>query len=191
MRKLILSIIVLSFTLYLAAQESAEKHNYVGVSKCKTCHKTAKQGEQLGKWEASGHAKAYKTLLSDEAVAIAKEKGLETAPSEAPECLKCHVTGHDADAGMKAESFSMEDGVQCEGCHGAGSDYRKKSIMKSREKSIENGMAAILVEDGSAEKQCITCHNEESPTYKEFNFAEMWAKIVHPVPAADEAEGTE
>jgi hypothetical protein len=64
MRKLILSIIVLSFTLYLAAQESAEKHNYVGVSKCKTCHKTAKQGEQLGKWEASEHAKAYKTLLN-------------------------------------------------------------------------------------------------------------------------------
>jgi hypothetical protein len=63
--------------------------------------------------------------------------------------------------------------------------------MESREKSIENGMAAIALDDGSAEKLCKTCHNEESPTFKEFNFAEMWAKIAHPVPAAEEAEGSE
>jgi hypothetical protein len=187
MRKFILGIMVLSFTVYLLAQESADKHQYVGVSKCKTCHKSAKQGEQLGKWEASKHASAYKTLLTEEAAKIAKDKGLDKAPNEAPECLKCHVTGHDADASMKAESFAMEDGVQCESCHGAGSDYRKKSIMKSREESIKNGMAAILVEDGSAEKLCITCHNKESPTYEGFEFKEMWTKIAHPVPeTADE-----
>jgi hypothetical protein len=29
------------------------------------------------------------------------------------------------------------------------------------------------------EKECKTCHNTESPTYKEFKFAEAWKVIDH------------
>jgi hypothetical protein len=29
---------------------------------------------------------------------------------------------------------------------------------------------------------CKGCHNPESPTFKEMNFAESWDKIKHPVP---------
>jgi hypothetical protein len=72
--------------------------------------------------------------------------------------------------------------VQCETCHGAGSKYKKKTIMKSREQSLANGMKAIFAKDGSAEKQCLECHNDKSPTHKEFMFAEMWKKIAHPRP---------
>ncbi len=54
--------------------------------------------------------------------------------------------------------------------------------MKDRKLSIENGLNPILVEDGSAEKLCLTCHNEESPTFKEFKFKERWEKIAHPIP---------
>jgi len=189
MSKFLLSFILLIFAGYMMAQEA--QHQYVGVDKCKTCHKTEKQGNQLGIWESSKHAGAYKTLLSEEAVKIAKEKGLDKAPSEAPECLKCHVSGYNVDASMKAETFSMEAGVQCETCHGAGADYRKKSIMQSREESIKNGMNPIAVDDGSAEKFCKTCHNSESPTFKEFDFAKSWDKIKHPVPegGGDEAGG--
>ena len=192
MRKLSLILLTLFFAVYLMAQDSAGKHQYVGVAKCKTCHKTEKQGAQLAKWEASEHAKAYKTLMSEEAVKIAKEKGIAKAPHEASECLKCHVAGYSVDTSLKADSFVKEDGVQCESCHGAGADYRKKTIMKSREQSIKNGMAAIAVDDGSAEKMCKTCHNQESPTFKSFNFKEMWEKIAHPVPeggGGDESEG--
>ena len=156
---------------------------YIGVNGCKKCHKTEKQGNQFGIWSESAHAKAFETLKSPEAVKIAKEKGIAKAPHEAAECLKCHVTGNDKPAEMMSARFSVEDGVQCETCHGAGSMYKKKTIMKDREQSIANGMTAISVKDGSAEKQCRTCHNEESPTFKEFNFEEMWKKIAHPVPA--------
>ena len=31
------------------------------------------------------------------------------------------------------------------------------------------------------EKICVQCHNEESPTYKVFNFSEKSAKITHPI----------
>jgi hypothetical protein len=35
------------------------------------------------------------------------------------------------------------------------------------------------------EKLCIGCHNEESPTYKEFNYAEAVKQIAHPRPAKE------
>lgn len=177
MKKLIIMLILL-FPVVILAQ------NYIGVDKCKTCHKKPDQGEQFSIWEKSQHAKAFETLKGEEAAKIAKEKGLTVAAYEAPECLKCHVTGHDAAADKKEDKFKVEDGVQCESCHGPGSEYKSKKVMQDRKAAIEKGMAAILVKDGTAEKQCITCHNSESPTYKEFKFAEMWEKIKHPVPAA-------
>lgn len=174
--KRLLYVLVLLFPLTVMAQ------NYVGVDKCKICHKKPDQGEQLKIWENSQHSKAFETLKSEESAKIAKEKGLKVAAHEAPECLKCHVTGHDVAAEKKESKFKMEDGVQCETCHGPGSEYKSKKVMEDRKASIEKGMAAILVKDGTAEKQCKTCHNEESPTFKEFKFAEMWEKIKHPVP---------
>ena len=125
MKKLLILFVVF-FPMMLLAQ------NYVGVDKCKTCHKKPDQGEQFTIWEKSAHAKAFKTLQGEEAAKIAKEKGLKTAAYEAPECLKCHVTGYDAPADKKESKFSAEDGVQCESCHGPGSEYKSKKIMQDR-----------------------------------------------------------
>ena len=175
MKKLLILFVVF-FPMMLLAQ------NYVGVDKCKTCHKKPDQGEQFTIWEKSAHAKAFKTLQGEEAAKIAKEKGLKTAAYEAPECLKCHVTGYDAPADKKESKFSAEDGVQCESCHGPGSEYKSKKIMQDRKAAIGKGLAAILVSDGTAEKHCKTCHNSESPTFKDFDFKAKWDKIKHPVP---------
>lgn len=157
-------------------------HQFIGAQKCKTCHKKPEQGEQFSKWQASKHANAFEALKSEAAAKIAKERGLNVAAVEAPECLKCHVAGYDADASMFGPKFAREDGVQCESCHGAGADYKKKKIMQDRALSIENGLNPILVEDGTAEKMCRTCHNEESPTFKEFDFQARWKEIAHPIP---------
>ncbi len=35
------------------------------------------------------------------------------------------------------------------------------------------------------EKVCKQCHNEESPTFKEFNFKEYVAKIAHDDPTTN------
>ena len=147
------------------------------------CHKSAKRGNQYGKWLETKHAKAYEALKSEAAVKAAKGRGIDKPPSEAPACLKCHTTGYGADPSQFAASFKLEDGVQCEACHGPGKDYKKKSIMKDREQAIANGLNPIKVEDGTAEKWCVRCHNEESPNFKGFNFKEYFAKIKHPRPA--------
>ena len=43
------------------------------------------------------------------------------------------------------------------------------------------GETVGLIEPNEA--VCKTCHNPESPTYKEFNFAEKWKMIDHSMPA--------
>ena len=164
-------------SITLVAQD---KNQYVGVKTCSMCHKKPEQGEQLKIWEGSAHANAYKTLQSDEANKIAADKGLGKAV-EAKECLVCHVTAFDADAALIGKRFKVEDGVQCETCHGAGSEYKSKKVMEDHAKSVAAGMTEYKNEK-DIEKQCKTCHNDKSPTYKEFNFEEMWAKIKHPVP---------
>lgn len=157
--------------------QAQKQYSYVGVQDCGMCHKTEKQGQQLSIWQKSKHAKAYETLKSEESNKIAKEKGFTTAAVETPECLKCHASGWDVDKAMLGAKFKIEDGVQCETCHGPGSDYKAMSIMKDRQKSIENG----LIHHENLEDFCIGCHNVESPTYVEINVAEAWELIKHPV----------
>ena len=160
----------------------AADHKFVGVATCKMCHKGQSKGNQFEIWEASKHAKAIDGLKTEQALKIAKEKGLTVPPSEAPECVKCHTAGFGVDASMFEAKFDKLQGVQCEACHGAGADYKTLTIMKDRAKSIENGMNPILVSDGTAQKQCLKCHNSESPVFKGFNFQEYWDKIKHPRP---------
>ena len=173
------------------AEEGAEeaKPAYVGAEGCKMCHKSEKQGEQMGKWMESKHAQAYATLASDQAKEIGAKQGMAD-PQKDGKCLKCHVTAYGADASLIAQpkagkkGFQMEDGVQCEACHGPGSLYKKRSVMKDREAALAAG---LLIPD---EKTCTGCHNDESPTFTEFKFEEMFKKIAHPIPKAAAEEGS-
>jgi len=174
-----LARIILTFAFLVAPVFfSIAQPSYVGVKTCAMCHKSEKQGKQLSIWENSKHSKAYETLLTEEADKIAKEKGYETKAVETEACLKCHATGYNIDASLLGKKFKVEDGVQCETCHGPGSDYKSIKIMKDKEKAIAKGLK--LYEN--PEKLCITCHNDESPIKVEFNFAERWEKIKHTVP---------
>lgn len=163
--------------LILPMQGYSQQFGYEGVQVCGTCHKTEKQGQQLKIWQESKHANAYKTLLTEEANKLSGDvKAVEN-----PKCLKCHATGYDVDKKLIGAKFKVEDGVQCETCHGPGSAYKSLKVMKSREESVKNGLI-IWKDKEEIEKYCKTCHNPESPTYKEFKFDEMWSKIEHKVP---------
>jgi hypothetical protein len=159
------------------AKEKAAAHKFVGSDPaCKMCHSSEAKGNQYGVWLKSMHAKAFETLAGEKALAIAKEKKLAKAPQEEAACLKCHVTGAGVAADMCMPTFKKEQGVGCESCHGAGSDYKNMAIMKDKAKAIEAG---LVMPD---EKTCTGCHNQESPTFKAFVFKEMVAKIAHPYP---------
>jgi hypothetical protein len=71
--------------------------------------------------------------------------------------------------------------VQCESCHGPGSEYRKKTVMADQKKAV----AAGLVLPEKDEKVCTKCHNKDSPTWdaaKGFDFEAAKKKIAHPIP---------
>lgn len=176
---ILFAFVALSFVL--STPVLAQPYGYEGAQVCGTCHKTEKQGSQLKIWQESAHANAYKALQSPEADKIAMEKFNKKAV-ESPECLKCHASGYDiTDTKLIGAKFKVEDGVQCETCHGPGSAYKSLKVMKSKEDAIKNGLV-IWKDTEEIKAFCVKCHNSESPTFKEFNFEKNWAKIAHPVP---------
>ncbi len=168
-------IVVLAFGVATAGPK------FVGVKKCKTCHKK-KTGDQYAKWTKMKHSKAYQVLGTAAAKELGKKSGV-TDPQNDKKCTKCHITGHNVEGAQYGKKFAKEDGVGCESCHGAGENYAKAKVMSSKKfkadrvKSHEANLAAGL--KMPTEQTCKKCHNSESPSFKEFIFAERWEKIKH------------
>ena len=145
------------------AKTEEAKHDYVGVKKCKICHK--KSGIHAS-WEASKHATAWDDLTEEQQ----KDEAY----------LPYYTTGTTAKGDLLT-------GIQCEACHGPGADFKKKTIMQDREAAMAAGL--LMVD----EKTCAKCHHEKAPaklaaTAKDFDYAKMKEKGVHAMPSA-EAEG--
>jgi hypothetical protein len=154
-------LILFSMIILSTSVLSAQDFKYIGAAKCKMCHNKPDKGEQYKKWAAGPHANAMKSLTGDDATN--------------PKCLKCHSTAASADPALIA-TLTTTEGVSCESCHGPGSSYKSMTVMKDRAQSIAKG---LVIPD---EKVCRKCHNEESPEFKGFNFAEYYAKIAHEDP---------
>jgi len=171
--KRILTLAILAF--FAGGALMAQNFKYIGAEKCKMCHIKPATGEQYNIWAKGPHAGAMKTLAGDEAKKIAAEKGIADPTTDAA-CTKCHSTVASVDKSLNATA-TMDEGVGCESCHGPGSMYKGASIMKNKELALTKGMIE------PTEAVCKSCHNEQSPTFKGFNYAEMAAKIAHPNPA--------
>ena len=194
----VLSILLLGVALaVLPFAVQASEPKFIGVKSCSKCHKKKKQGNQLAIWKKSDHSSAYQTLGGDKAKEKAKELGVSGDPQKAEACLVCHTTGFGADPARFKKKFKMEQGVQCEACHGAGDKYRKKKTMKKIYKERGAGRdgdsptakkTGLIFPD---ENSCKRCHTKEikwqgktfkNPSYKDFDFKERAKKIEHPVP---------
>jgi hypothetical protein len=161
----------------------------ISVNRCVMCHKKDSTGNQHAKWSAMGHAKAYETLGTDEAKAVAAKLGIDD-PQQSGQCLKCHSTAYWFSETRQTEVVALENGVSCQSCHGPGADYRKKSVMESLEDSIANGMVYP-----AKEKSCTLCHNDTGPTWDPerytlpsgekvgFDVEQAYQKIKHENPA--------
>jgi len=165
----------------------AQEHKFAGDKKCKKCHEKVSIGDQYGAWLETKHATAYETLASDQAKEWAEEAGVADAQTD-ERCVKCHSTAHGVPDEMVSRKFNRQAGVQCEACHGAGKDYRKKKIMIDRDLAISKGLVP------QSEKVCLACHNDESPAWDPsrytlangkkagFDYDQAVKAIAHPVP---------
>lgn len=162
-----------------------DEFKYTGVRKCVKCHETEKTGNQYDIWQGSKHSLAWYSLLTPKADNIAKDMGFNTKASQTPQCIKCHVLGKDINYNELQTTFNIEDGVQCETCHGPGSRYSFLPIMKDKEWAGEFG----LIIHKEKEQFCISCHNSDSPTYNsslnKFDYDRFWEKIKHPLPSRE------
>jgi hypothetical protein len=136
--------LVLALAAFVAAAASSMAADYIGEAKCKMCHKV-----QHTSWSSLAHAKAYDRLEGDD--------------KTNPDCLKCHATGNSADM----------PGVQCEACHGPGSDYKSMKVMKDHAASVAAG---LIVPD---EAVCKNCHEGAPHDQKPFDYATAREKGVH------------
>lgn len=125
---------------------SEQSASYVGLTKCATCHSAIQDT-----WQNTRHAKAIESL---------KKSGQENLPA----CVKCHVTGYEKDGGFIDNELTPEmAGVQCEVCHGPGSDHVASPMAKK-----------MVKEPGTA--LCRQCHTEGQDAG--FNY-EVKVKNVH------------
>lgn len=178
----VLNVLVLCLFLLPIGSFAADAQ-YVGAKKCKMCHNKKDQTKQFDIWKGSSHANAYATLATDKAKEFATKAGVKGDPQKAGECLECHVAGYGLDSTFFGKSFVLEDGVQCESCHGPGSKYKSTKIM-SKTKYAEDPEAQhkLAIEAGLTlpdEKTCENCHNERSPAFKGFDFKTSYEKIKH------------
>jgi RecJ-like exonuclease len=110
----------------LGALTANAEPTYIGATKCKMCHKI-----EYDSWAQTKHAKATEDA-----------KASKTMKFEAA-CLTCHATNKD-------EALA---GVQCEACHGAGSEYKSLSVMKDLAKAKAAGLII------PTQATCNSCHD--------------------------------
>jgi predicted CXXCH cytochrome family protein len=141
------AIVSLLLLLNAAGAYSEPAATYVGGKKCAVCHSDINDA-----WQKTRHAKAIESLKKS------KQESL-------PACVKCHVTGYEKDGGFIDYELTPEmAGVQCEACHGAGSQHAESPSAKN----ITKESGAVL---------CRQCHTERQDAG--FNYA-VKAKAVHP-----------
>ncbi len=104
---------------------------------------------------------------------MAQEVGVQGDPLRAPACLKCHATAHASPAGGARDSYTIYEGVGCEACHGAGSDFAVEAIMRDETAALRAGVKKV------DRQTCVPCH--ENAHGKPFNYDEAVKQIAHPL----------
>jgi hypothetical protein len=140
---------------------SAEHPFYRGASYCSGCHGGGAGGNQYTTWVDSRHARAWQTLD-------------EIGSGEDPSCIPCHTVGYNGtnadpaldNGGYDETAVARLQGVQCENCHGPGSEHPTDFA------SVKVVLKAEM---------CGQCHNgPHHPTFDEWSSAGHNSVIVSP-----------
>jgi YVTN family beta-propeller protein len=170
-----------SLSARAATYASGKEPIYIGSQACGQCHDGPTMGHQFSKWRLSGHAKAYAALSLPEAKEITKLSGITEEPHRAKMCLGCHATASEEEDWRHGEQFHLQDGLQCEACHGPGSEYATQEIMRDKNRALANGLRLLRNDD------CMICHrvkgSHEAVLKREpFKLEDALRRIAHPIP---------
>lgn len=164
-----------------ASMAGGKEPVFIGAQGCGACHEGPEMGYQFSKWRLGAHARAYAALALPESKEIVRLSGITEEAHQAKMCLGCHATAAESEDWERAEGFRIEDGLQCEACHGAGSEYAPEEVMKDRPKAMMRGLKMPKKDD------CMLCHRAKGShdavlKKKPFDLEEAWPAIAHPSP---------
>jgi YVTN family beta-propeller protein len=185
--KILLALLLVACSLACSAAPGPAKHPlYIGVEGCAPCHAEAVIGHQFSIWRMAAHARAYASLAKPASKQIALLSGIPEPPTQAKMCLGCHATAAETEDWERTETFHLEDGLQCEACHGPGSEYATREIMMDREKAVANGLLL------PGKDTCMRCHrvkgSHEAVLKKApFDLETAWRQVAHPIPTKGRA----
>lgn len=180
-----------------AGKPQNEKYKYLGAVVCMECHTKEELGKQFQAWTGSEHARAYLVLGTGypEMIEMQAKGMVEVGHGRdiaqetmrlgmGADCLKCHAKGAELDTSPRESTFHIEDGVQCETCHGPGSGY----VIWMREITTENRrkLSPEVQPKMPTMEDCMACHREK-PSHavlksNPFDFEKAWKNIAHPIP---------
>ena len=154
---------------------------YVGARACAKCHEGHAAGNQYSLWLNTAHSKAWASLATPEAKVMARLSGITDEPETAPICLGCHATAADSEKWERDPGFRLEDGVQCEKCHGPGSEYMSDTVMRDPEAARRAGLRKF------SKRDCAVCHYVKGSHVSvhrkpQLDVDAAWQMLAHPVP---------
>jgi hypothetical protein len=140
----------LALILLVASPLAAQEGKFIGVAACANsgCHGSTVplqasrvlQNEYYTWLNSDRHARAYNVLFNDLSARIVKNMRLRKKAYQESLCLDCHSTN--VPASQVAGKIDLEDGVQCEACHGPAGGWRGEHTEAgwTHEQSVARGM---------------------------------------------------
>jgi hypothetical protein len=173
LKKILTGVLSVMFAMaFLFAVNAEAGAKYIGGKKCKACHM-----KQYKSWAKTTMATSFENLKAGVKAAEKTAAGLDANKDYTADagCLKCHTTGYGKPGGFTTiEATPKLAGVQCEGCHGPGSEYAKvmkanKTKWKTDGYTSEELKVIGLTIPSEDEAGCMACHGGDSPFTEKVN----------------------
>jgi hypothetical protein len=154
-----------------ASLQNSGRH-FVGVGGCSAanCHggdgTKGTVGSEYSIWiQGDKHAEAYSVLYNETSQRMAKLLKLDKPAHQAALCLNCHAPQNDppfSNEGVHGSLSALLDGVSCEACHGAASDWLGPHVRHDWAKKSPEEKAALGFRETknlwNRSKACADCH---------------------------------
>ncbi len=170
-------LIVAAAALLVAPGGGEEKAGpfYLGNGGCVKCHT-----EAYRLWLGSPHSRTWVQLHSRDAMPVALAEGWrqgDPMPTETPLCLGCHAGGMGVGDGPTGDGFQIQEGVQCEACHGPAG--RLVNTAAGADSLVMDHKVMVKSDSDT----CVKCHTMR-PSHtrvkaRPWDYAVRWRRIQH------------